>query len=58
LAAEFSEVTRIAQTEVELDSDTARGALKLLEMLDDHDDVQDVSTNLKLSPELMAELNG
>jgi YebC/PmpR family DNA-binding regulatory protein len=58
LVTEFGEVTRIAQSEVELDSDTARAALKLLEMLDDHDDVQNVSTNLKLSRELMAELNG
>ena len=57
LEYEFGEVTRIAQTEVELDPDTARGALKLLEMLDEHDDVQNVSTNLKLSPELLAELN-
>jgi len=58
LVTEFGEVSRIAQSEVEVDSDTARAALKLLEMLDDHDDVQNVSTNLKLSPELMAELNG
>jgi len=58
LVVEFSEVTRIAQTEVELDPDTARSALKLLEMLDDNDDVQNVSTNLRLSPELMAELGG
>jgi YebC/PmpR family DNA-binding regulatory protein len=57
-AIEFNEVTRIAQTEVELDLDTARSALKLLEMLDDHDDVQNVSTNLRLSPELLTELNG
>jgi len=56
LTCEYSEVTRIAQTEVELDPDTARGALKLLEMLDDHDDVQSVSTNLRLSPELLAQL--
>ena len=56
LTCEFSEVTRIAQTEVELDPDTARSALKLLEMLDDHDDVQSVSTNLRLSPELLAQL--
>jgi YebC/PmpR family DNA-binding regulatory protein len=56
LKTEYSEVTRIAQTEVELDVDAARAALKLLEMLDDNDDVQSVSTNLKLSPELMIEL--
>ncbi len=57
LVVELNEVTRIAQTEVEVDLETARGALKLLEMLDDHDDVQNVSTNLRLSDELMAELN-
>jgi YebC/PmpR family DNA-binding regulatory protein len=56
LSCEFSEVTRIAQSEVEVEPATARSALKLLEMLDDHDDVQSVSTNLKLSPELMAQL--
>ncbi len=56
LNCEFSEVTRIAQTEVEVDPATARSALKLLEMLDDHDDVQSVSTNLRLSPELMDQL--
>ena len=56
LKTEYCEVTRIAQTEVELDVDAARAALKLLEMLDDNDDVQSVSTNLKLSPELMIEL--
>ncbi len=56
LTCEYSEVTRIAQTEVELGPDTARSALKLLEMLDDHDDVQSVSTNLRLSPELLAQL--
>jgi YebC/PmpR family DNA-binding regulatory protein len=56
LKTEYSEVTRIAQTEVDLDVDAARAALKLLEMLDDNDDVQSVSANLKLSPELMVEL--
>jgi YebC/PmpR family DNA-binding regulatory protein len=56
LVVQYSEVTRIAQTEVELDPETARSALKLLEMLDDHDDVQSVSTNLRLSPEMLAEL--
>ncbi len=53
---EFSEVTRIAQNEVECDPAAARAALRLLELLDDHDDVQGVSTNLKLSAELLAEI--
>jgi len=58
LITELGEVTQIPQTEVELDVDTARSALKLLEMLDDHDDVQAVSTNLKMTDESIAELNG
>ena len=58
LECELSEVTQIAQTEIEVDPGTARSALKLLEMLDDHDDVQSVSTNLRITPEVMAELQG
>lgn len=58
LVCEVSEVTQIPQSEIEVDSSTARSALKLLEMLDDHDDVQGVSTNLRISPEVMAEMEG
>ena len=58
LVCEVNEVTQIPQTEVEVDPDTARSALKLLEMLDDHDDVQSVSTNLKITAEVMAEMEG
>jgi YebC/PmpR family DNA-binding regulatory protein len=54
IPCEMSEVTQIPQTEVEVDPTIARSALKLLEMLDDHDDVQNVSTNLKISPEVLA----
>ncbi len=57
IAAEVTQVAQIAQTEIEVDADTARSALKLLEMLDDHDDVQNVSTNLKITAEAMAELS-
>ena len=41
---------------VELDADQARKILKLMEALDDHDDVQNVSANFKLSDEVVAEL--
>ncbi len=58
LECEVSQVTQIAQTEVEVDPDTARSAMKLLQALDDHDDVQNVSTNLKITAEAMAELEG
>ena len=53
---EYSEVTRIAQMEVEVDVATARSVMKLLEALDDHDDVQNVSTNLRIPEEVLAEL--
>ncbi len=58
LECELSQVTQIAQLEVEVDAETARSAMKLLEALDDHDDVQSVSTNLKITAEAMAELEG
>ncbi len=53
LNAEMSEVMMVAQTNVELDADTARKVLRLLEALDDHDDVQNVSTNLNITDELI-----
>ena len=56
LTPEVSEVARIAQTEVEVDGGTARSVLRLLEALDDHDDVQNVSTNLSIPAEVLAEL--
>jgi YebC/PmpR family DNA-binding regulatory protein len=52
LVCEVAEVTQIAQSQIDVDPSTARSALKLLEMLDDHDDVQAVSTNLRINPEL------
>ena len=55
---ELSEVSQIAKTEVEVDADTARSTLKLLQMLDDHDDVQSVSTNLRITEQAMAEMEG
>lgn len=57
LEAEVSEVTRIPQTTVEVDGGTARSVLRLLEALDDHDDVQNVFTNLDIPADVMAEIN-
>lgn len=55
LKPEVSEVTRIPQTTVDLDQATAKKVLKLLEDIDDHDDVQNVSTNLNITDDLMDE---
>jgi YebC/PmpR family DNA-binding regulatory protein len=52
------EITRIPTTTVDLDADTARQVLKLLEALDDHDDVQGVSANFNIPDDVMAEVGG
>ena len=41
-----------------LDAETARKVLKLMEKLDDHDDVQSVSANFNIPDEAMAEIAG
>jgi len=51
MKTELSEVTQIPQTEVEVEADAAKKVLRLLEALDEHDDVQTVSTNLKFTDE-------
>jgi transcriptional/translational regulatory protein YebC/TACO1 len=43
-----AEVTRIPEANVELDHETTTKALRLIEKLDDHDDVKSVSTNLEI----------
>ncbi len=53
LDAEVSEVTRIAQTTVDLDADTAKKVIKLLQHLDDHEDIQTVSSNLNITDEMI-----
>ncbi|MCL4127953.1 UNVERIFIED_CONTAM: hypothetical protein GTU68_018412 [Idotea baltica] len=49
-------VTRIPQNTVDLELEDAQKVLKLMEALDDHDDVQAVSSNFNLSDEVMAAL--
>lgn len=52
-----SEITRIPNTTVDLDDpEVARKVLKLLERLDDHDDVQNVSANFNIPAEMMEEV--
>ncbi len=57
ITTDSQELTRISQhsTAVE-DIDTARRVLKLIEALDDHDDIQNVSSNFDIPDEMMAEL--
>ncbi len=53
LKPEHAEISRVPQTTVDLDAETAKQVLKLLEALDDHDDVQNVSTNLNITEEAL-----
>jgi transcriptional/translational regulatory protein YebC/TACO1 len=46
----------IANLDVPIDADTARKVFKLIEALEDSDDVQNVFANFDLSPEVLAEL--
>jgi YebC/PmpR family DNA-binding regulatory protein len=56
LKTDVRQITRLPQETIDLDIDTARKVLKLLEQLDDHDDVQNVSANYNIPDEAMAEL--
>ena len=51
--AEYSQVTQLPMTMVEVEGGVARQALSLLEALDEHDDVQYVSTNLNVTEEAL-----
>ena len=53
---EVNEVVRIPQTTVDIDADSAQTVLKLLDALEDHDDVQAVSTNLNFQHPPVAQL--
>jgi YebC/PmpR family DNA-binding regulatory protein len=54
---DVSELTLLPQTTVDVDDPTtARKLLKLLERLDDHDDIQNVSANFNIPDEIMAEV--
>ncbi len=54
LQPEFSEITRLPQNTVDIDDpETAQKVLKLMELLDDQDDVQNISANFNIPDEVM-----
>jgi YebC/PmpR family DNA-binding regulatory protein len=57
IEAESSQIARVAKNTVELDADTAQKVLKLMDRLDDHDDVQNVSVNFNIPDDVMAALD-
>ena len=56
LTAETAERAMVPKTQVSLDPQKGAQVVRLIERLEDLDDVQSVSTNLDLSEELMAQL--
>jgi YebC/PmpR family DNA-binding regulatory protein len=57
LTPEVSEITRIASNTVDVtDPDVARKIFKLLDRLDDQDDMQNVSSNFNITDEIMAQV--
>ena len=56
IATVVSEISQVAKAPIDADTETAKKVLRLHEALDDHDDVQNVYTDLNMSEELMAEV--
>ncbi len=56
IEAENAELQRIPKTTVKLDKESAQGVMKLIDMLEEDDDVQNVFHNLELTDEMMAEM--
>jgi YebC/PmpR family DNA-binding regulatory protein len=52
------EIARIPTNTVDLDAENGRKVLKLMEKLDDQDDVQTVASNFNIPQEAMAEIEG
>jgi len=56
IPTQSTQLTRIPKDTVDVYGEDARRVLKLMEALDDHDDVQNVSANFNIPEEVMAEL--
>lgn len=54
----LAEVTQIPQTYVKLEGRDAEQMLKLMEALEDHDDVQKVHANFDIAQEVMEKVLG
>ena len=55
---ESAELSMTAKNSIELDEGKARQALRLVELLEDHDDVQRVTANFEIPEALLAEVGG
>ena len=57
IAVDSAEITMIPANTVECDAKTAQKIMRLVDTLEDHDDVQKVYTNADIADEVMAELD-
>ncbi len=53
-----AEITMLPKSTVKLDGKTAEAALKLMDALEEHDDVQHVYSNFDIPEEIMAQIGG
>jgi len=58
LKPEVSQIARIPTNTVHLDAEAGRNVLKLMEKLDDHEDVQSVAANFNIPDQAMAQITG
>jgi YebC/PmpR family DNA-binding regulatory protein len=58
LTTEVRQITRIPKDTIDLDAAMARSILKLVDALDDHDDVQNVAANFNIPDEALAAIEG
>ena len=56
IATDVAELSRIPANTVELDAENGRKVLKLMEALEDQDDVQSVTSNYNIPDEIMEEV--
>jgi YebC/PmpR family DNA-binding regulatory protein len=52
-----AEISQIPKVEMDVEPETGQKVLKLMEALDDHDDVQNVYYNMHVSEQLIAQMN-
>ena len=56
IVVSHSELTRVPGSTVELEEDSARKILRLMDVLEEHDDIQNVSGNFDVSDEILERL--
>jgi YebC/PmpR family DNA-binding regulatory protein len=54
LKTEIRQLTRVPKDTVDLDAESAKAVLKLMDALDDHDDVQNVAANFNIPEDALA----